>query len=334
MVSIKDISKKTGYSITTVSRALNDYSDVNKETKKIIKNAAKELNYVPNLLAKKLVNQSSKTIGFITNKLAKRSLVDNFALRVFLGMFDEVHAYEVILIHYNSDFFHSKSFDSIVKERQLDGAIVQGFDAKDPFVTQVLDSTCPTILVDIGYENETTSYVGSDIRMAFKLGMSSIIDAGFKEITMIIGKKESFVTQEWTKEIHRFIKENHDQKINLLDGRYEEDIAYNEVKKDLLQGRKSEVYFCLSDLMALGVYKALEEFDISVPEQASVLGYDDIIVSSYITPRLSTISQDWEKLGSEAVNQLIKLIEGKEVTPKMLDVELKMRESFKKKVSE
>ena len=334
MVNIKDISKKTGYSVTTVSRALNDYSDVNKETKKIIKNAAKELNYVPNLLAKKLVTQSSKTIGFITNKLAKRSLVDNFALRVFLGMFDEAHNYEVILIHYNFDFFNSKSFESIVKERQLDGAIVQGFDAEDPFVNQVLDSSCPAILVDIGYENESTSFVGSDIRMAFRLGMQSIIDADFKEVTLITGKEESFVTKEWTREIHRFLQENNQQRINLLNGGYEEEIAYAKVKENLLKGKKSEVYFCLSDLMALGVYRALEEFNISIPEQVSVLGYDDIIVSSYINPKLSTISQDWEKLGSEAVNQLIKLIEGKPVKPKLLDVELKLRESFKKKVSE
>lgn len=332
MVNIKDIAKKTGYSVTTVSRALNDYSDVNKETKKIIQNAAKELNYVPNLLAKKLVTQSSKTIGFITNKLAKRSLVDNFALRVFLGMFDEAHNYEIILIHYNSDFFHSKSFESIVKERQLDGAIVQGFDAEDTFINQVLKSNCPAILVDIGYENETTSFVGSDIRMAFRLGIQSIIEADFEEVTLIIGKEESFVTQEWMREIETFLQGNNKQKINLLNGGYEEEIAYEKVKEDLLQGKKSEVYFCLSDLMALGVYRALDEFNISIPEQASVLGYDDIIISSYINPQLSTISQDWEKLGSEAVNQLIKLIEGKLVKPKLLEVELKLRASFKKKV--
>jgi len=334
MVSIKDISKKTGYSITTVSRALNDYSDVNKETKKIIQNAAKEMNYVPNLLAKKLVNKSSKTIGFITNKLAKLSLVDNYALRVFLGMFDEVHEYEIIFIHYNSEFFNLKSFDSIVKERQLDGAVVQGFDAKAPFVNQVLESNCPTIFVDIGYENETTSYVMSDIPKAFKLGMDTIIESDFEDVAIVIGKKESYVTQEWMKEINDFLKEDYTPKIRIIDGAYDEEVAYNEVKKDILKGRKSEVYFCLSDTMALGVYRALEEFDIEIPEQASVLGYDNIVMSSYIKPKLTTISQDGEKLGSEAINQLIRLIEGQEVMPKFLDVELKMRDSFKKKVSE
>ena len=81
----------------------------------------------------------------------------------------------------------------------------------------------------------------------------------------------------------------------------------------------------------MGVYRALEKHNLSVPEDISVLGYDDIIVSRYLTPKLSTIAQNWERVGQTSVSQLIKLIEKEKVTPQLLDVELMMRESFKER---
>lgn len=333
MISIKDISKETGFSVTTVSRALNDHSDVNENTKSIIKKTAEKMGYVPNLIAKNLVNRSSKTIGFITNKLDKDSLIDNFAVRVFLGMFEVEHSYEIILIHYDSEYFSSKSFDEIMRERQLEGAVVQGFDENDVFVKQAFNSKYPTIFVDIGYENQTTSYVSSDLSKALLIGMEEIDKAGFTDITIMIGKEASFITKSWLKEINDYLKKEPTKQVTIVNGKYSEEAAFKIADAEINQGRLSEVYFCLSDLMAIGVYRALEKNNLSVPKDVSVLGYDDIIVSKYITPKLSTIAQDWEKVGQTSVKQLIKLIEKQDVTPRLLDVKLVMRESFKKKVN-
>ncbi|MDR2278741.1 LacI family DNA-binding transcriptional regulator [Vagococcus fluvialis] len=331
MVSIKDISKKTGYAVTTVSRALNNHSDVNENTKAIIKQAAEELGYVPNLIAKNLVSGSSKTIGFITNKLDKDSLIDNFAVRVFLGMFEVEHSYEIILIHYDSRYFSSKSFDEIMKERQLEGAVVQGFDEADIFVKQAYESKYPTIFVDIGFENKTTSYVASDLSKALNIGMDEIDKAGFKDVCILIGKQASFITKYWLEVIDRYISQETKKNIEILEGKYSEEKAFQVVDDYLQTGHKADIYFCLSDLMAMGVYRALEKHQISVPNEVSVLGYDDIIVSKYLTPKLTTIAQNWEKVGQTSVLQLIELIEGNEITPQLLDVELMMRESFKRR---
>ncbi|MDT2746907.1 LacI family DNA-binding transcriptional regulator [Vagococcus fluvialis] len=331
MVSIKDISKKTGYAVTTVSRALNNHSDVNENTKAIIKQAAEEMGYVPNLIAKNLVSGSSKTIGFITNKLDKDSLLDNFAVRVFLGMFEVEHSYEIILIHYDSRYFSSKSFDEIMRERQLDGAVVQGFDEADIFVKQAFESEYPTIFVDIGFENKTTSYVSSDLSKALQLGMDVIDKSGFTDVSILVGKEASFITKSWLEVINAYRQKETRKNIQLLDGHYSEELAFQVVDQQLQKNKPSEVYFCLSDLMAMGVYRALEKNRLSVPNDVSVLGYDDIIVSRYLTPKLSTIAQNWEKVGQTSVTQLIRLIEKKEVKPQLLDVELMMRESFREK---
>ncbi len=329
MVSIKDISKETGFSVTTVSRALNDHSDVSEATKELIRKVAKKLNYVPNLHAKTLVNQSSNTIGFITNRLVEGSLIDNFAIRVFLGMFDTSKKYEVILIHYDSDFYNSKSYDSIVRERQLAGAVIQGFDEGDDFIQEVLNSNCPSVLVDIGFENKTTSFVGSDIKQAFRLGMNAIEKAGFNALTIVSGTEESFITKSWMAEISIYIEQNPNKNINVINGKYTEKGAKEAIAEELNKNNKSDMYFCLSDLMAIGVCEALREFKISIPNEARVLGYDDIVLSRYMTPQLSSISQDWERVGKVAMTQLIEMINCREVFPQLLSVELKLRESFR-----
>lgn len=331
MVSIKDISKRTGFSVTTVSRALNNHSDVSQQTKILIKQAAEKMGYVPNLIAKNLVNQSSYTIGFITNKLERDSLLDNFAVRVFLGMFEVNHPYEIILIHYDAKYFSSKKFDEIMRERQLAGAIVQGFDENDIFVKQAFDSEYPTIFVDIRFENETTSYVSSDLTKAFSLGMTEIDQAGFTDVTIIIGKEASFITKTWLQEIDSYMTQETNKKIKILQGHYSEEATYQVINRVIQEGNASEVYFCLSDLMAIGAYRAISENHLSIPNDISIIGYDDIIISKYITPKLSTIAQNWEKVGQVSVCQLIKLINKKPVKPELLDVELVMRESFLKK---
>lgn len=331
MVSIKDIAKETGFSVTTVSRALNNHTDVSKKTKKIINEAAKKLNYVPNLSAKVLVNQSSKTIGLITNRLVSGSLIDNFAVRVFLGMFDTSKDYEVILIHYDSDFFSSKSFDRILRERQLEGAVIQGFDEGDPFIQEVLSSGYPAVFVDIGHKNDTTSYVSSDIRQAFRLGMDCIEKAGFEKITIVVGSSASYITGVWMKEIDKYLREHPTTNLQLINGEYTEEGAKKAVISQLEQGSQSEIYFCLSDLMAIGVYEALEQFGLRIPQDVSVLGYDDIVLSRYITPKLSSIAQDWEKIGETAMIQLMEMIRGEKPDPKMLPVTLRLRESLAEK---
>lgn len=334
MVSIKDISKKTGFSVTTVSRALNNHSDVSEATKMLIQAKAKDMNYVPNLLAKQLVNQSTKTIGFITNRFVKGSLMDNFSIRVFLGMFDASSEYEVILIHYDEKVYSSKRFDTLVKERQLEGVVALGFDENAPFVQEVLSSSCPSILIDIGFENETTSYVGSDISQAFSLAMSLMEENEYQDIMIVVGSDMSYITTKWVEEINNYMAKQSNLSIRVINGNYTEEDAKAAIKHALTVESHPQAIFCLSDLMAIGVCVGLKELNINIPDEISVLGYDDIVISSYLTPSLSSIAQKLEKIGEFAVKNLIELISGRKVLPQIISVELQLRESFKLKENE
>lgn len=104
MATIKDIAKATGFSITTVSRALNNYYDVNEGTRQLIKETANKMGYTPNIIAQSLVQKRSYTIGFIVSNLTPSSIIDNFAFNIFMGSCAEAdnQAYEVILIQANS----------------------------------------------------------------------------------------------------------------------------------------------------------------------------------------------------------------------------------------
>lgn len=164
MATIKDIAKDTGFSITTVSRALNGYSDVNEETRSIIRASAKKLQYSPNMLAQSLVTKKSKTIGLLVTDLKRESVKDNFVFEVLCGVGEYVATidYEMILISTTTSRQRNKTFSQVVGERNLDGVVIQGLKKDDPYLTEAVTSNLPTVLIDIPIENSTTGFVTSD----------------------------------------------------------------------------------------------------------------------------------------------------------------------------
>lgn len=334
MTTIKDIAKAAGVSVTTVSRALNGYSDVNEKTRQKIMSVAKELHYSPNTIARSLVMNKSKTIGLLVSGLNKAAVKDNFTIEVLAGINEFVSEtdYDLVLFSTNSIKQREKTYSQLCRERRVDGAIIMGIRTDDPYLREIVESDIPCMLIDIPIRTETVGYISTDNKLGAKKAIEHLTGLGHKNIAMVNGHGFAFVSQERLEGYKAGIIENgipYNEKW-VVSGEFNEDKAEQEALSLFKSFPEITAVFCASDLMALGVLKAARKLGLHVPDQLSIVGYDDIILASYASPPLTTIAQNKFLMGYEAAKLLISTLEGKEQPSVItLDTELKIRNSTK-----
>lgn len=335
MTTIKDIAKNAGVSVTTVSRALNGYSDVNEKTRQKIIKIAEELNYSPNTLARGLVMNQSKTIGLLVSGMDRSSVKDNFTFEVLTGVNECIseRGYDLVLFSTTTTKQREKTYSQLCRERRVDGAILSGIKIDDPYLKEVVESNIPCVLIDIPIQSETVGYVTTDNVFGAKKAVRYLIEQGHKNIALINGHDQAFVSKQRLKGYIEALEEAN-LSVNekwIISGDFTEDIAQEKSLELLKQFQEITAIFCASDLMALGVLKSAKTLGIEVPSQLSVIGYDNILLASYTTPTLSTIAQNIIELGYQGSNLLIDMLEGKaDARVCTLDTELIIRESTDK----
>lgn len=333
MATIKDIAKAAGVSVTTVSRALNGYSDVNKETRLKIEETAKRLNYSPNTLARSLVMNKSKTIGLLVSELNRSGAKDMFTYEVMCGINDSAsdEGYDLILFSTNSVMQKQKSYTQLCKERQVEGVIMQGIKMDDPYITEVIESNIPCVFVDVEMEGENSGFVTTDNVFGAQMAVKHLINLGHKNIAIMNGHDFAHVTKKRLNG-YKIEMEAAGLVINeayLLNGAFLESEAEATAMTFLQEHPEVTAVFCASDLMALGVMRAARRLKINIPEDLSIVGFDNIVLSEYTNPPLTTINQDKYQMGYEAAKLLTSMLSG--ITPASkkatLDNQLIIRET-------
>lgn len=339
MTTIKDIARVAGVSVTTVSRGLNGYSDVSEKTRKKIFEVAKELNYSPNTLARGLVMNKTKTFGLLVSGLDQSSAKDNITFNILSGInkFVGECGYDLVLFSTTSTKQREKTYTQLCRERRVDGAIIQGIRTDDPYLREVVESDIPCVLIDIPLTSPTVGYVTTDNVLGAKKAVQHLIHLGHKRIGLINGHDFAFVSQQRLKGYEEALEEANIP-INpewIGNGEFSEEVAELTALKLLEAHPEITAIFSASDLMALGVLRAARKLGINVPNELSIIGFDDIILASYVTPSLTTIGQDTFQNGYEAARLLLSILEN-EQEPRIvsLGIELKIRESTKPPKSE
>ncbi|WP_179032507.1 LacI family DNA-binding transcriptional regulator [Paenibacillus kribbensis] len=332
MATIKDISQLTGFSITTVSRALNGYSDVSESTRKLIKEAAEALNYSPNVLARGLVMKETKTLGLLVSGMTHKNINNNFVFEVLCGINDSAASsdYDLILFSTNTAKQKMKTYTQLCRERKVDGVILQGVKTDDPYLQEVLDSDIPCVLIDIPIQSENVGYVSTNHKESAQAAVEHLIRLGHQKIAMINGYSEAFVSKA---RFEGFVSAMEQAGLDwkrewVVKGDFTEEAAQQQALKLLRAYPEITAFFCASDMMALGVIKAANEMGLSVPGQLSIVGFDDIPTAAYFQPPLTTIGQNMYQLGYEAANLLMRMLKSED-SPKsnVLRNELILRSS-------
>lgn len=323
MTTIKDLAKAAGVSITTVSRALNGYSDVSEKTRRRIKKLAEEMGYRPNAQAQSLVLKKTNTIGVIMSEIKRSNAKDAIAFEVLCGINDRASEldYDILLFSTNPKKQSKKSYSDLCKERNVDGAILQGLRTNDPYLKEVVEqSQFPCVLIDIPVEGEWVGHVTTDNVNGTRQAIQHLVQLGHRKIALINGYDEATVSKDRRSGYILALQEaglEFDSSI-VYDGRFSEEGGSIAMSHILEHHPDVTAVFCASDLMALGALQALEARGLKAPDAMSVVGFDNITIAEYCSPSLTTVSQDRYELGYQAAQLLIEMLEGRKVSHKVV----------------
>lgn len=318
MASIKEVAKLASVSPGTVSRAYNGYSDIKPETKERIFEAARLLNYTPNVNARSLSSKITNNIGVLMGGLLEDNPKDTQGLQLLKGVyrFAQKYNFQISIYAIDANIQKKRSYAEFCQEHNIAGAILSGITVHDPYFKELVNLKVPCVTIDIPAAGKKVGCVSIDNFAASKSMMQYLLQCGHRDIIIIAGKKDATVTAERLAGAEEALQEAgialRRDRIIYCD--YKEKVAYTKTMEYLKKHPNihATAFFCQSDLMALGVYKALGELGFCVPEDYSVTGFDGHPITEYVTPPITTIAQDVSARGYEAGRLLSKIIRGEE----------------------
>jgi DNA-binding LacI/PurR family transcriptional regulator len=312
MATLRDVSRESGYSVTTVSRALNGFDDVNEETKNHIREVAKRLNYQPNINAKNLVMQNSNRIGFIIFEFGQAAGEDNFVYEMMVGMQEKCVStgHELLFLFGSIHLDEDENIETIIKRYGLAGIVIMGCSTNSITHEELKKISRPVVCID---GDLLTEYVGSVSVDNYQAAYDAVDYLknikSRKNILLLNGKENSYACQERMRGYKAALGKDFSEK-NVYYGEYNDKISYQIINGLADPDFPFDAVFACSDMMAVGAINALLIHHIEVGEQVDVIGFDNIPLSSYIQIPLTTVNQDKVKLGEEAVTLLLDIING------------------------
>ena len=335
-LTIKDIAKICNVGVTTVSRAINNEPGISEATKERIMKVVHEYNYVPNNSARNLKMIESNTIALLVIG------IENTFFTSMLGPFEDElrkRGYDFLLHAVSWDQDEVTVATELMKEKRLKGIILLGGQMKR--VNERMDAlgipyVLCTVANDSTYSSLDCPWVGIDDEMEAYNAVNYLISKGHKDIALIAGHKQGDAVCGHRYEGYKRalkehgIKENpdlvHFAKEDSTDFSLEN--GYNGTRALLKTKAHFTAMFCMSDLIAVGAYKAFNEANIRIPQDCSVIGFDGIDLSYYMSPGLTTMYQPRVEMVVHSVKMLIdKLEDGVKADKKLYMATLIERES-------
>jgi len=314
-LTLRDIAKKAGVSITTVSRALNNKPDVSSKTKDKILSIVKKSGYTPNLLAKSLRCQKSKTIGVVLADIS-----NPFFAAIAKGIEDTAHkrGYSIILVNTDEEYEKEKEALRVLVEKRVDGFLITPVQKEYKDILRIKERRIPLVLLARHFDAIETNSVVNDDELGGFLATEYLIQKGHKRILYISGPLYNSSALERLNGYKRALKEHQIQFEEKLVRGYTAKMGkvYTLMKEIVKEKLNFTAIFTFSDFLALGVMKAIREEKLKIPDDVAVVGYDDIEFASFLETPLTTVHMRKYRLGMEGTNILIDEIEGKKVGEK------------------
>lgn len=310
-VTIKDVANKVNLSITTVSRALHDYNDVNPETKKRIIGVAKEMGYTPNILAQRFQKQKSDTIGLVLPTFSPR-FADPFFSEILAGIGNKAAEmrFDLLVSTCSPDEQEIQTYKKLIEGARVDGFIIVRTRVQDPRIEYLLNEG--HFFTAFG-RSETSSdyvYVDEDGYYGMQLIADHIAGLGHTRIACIASNPDLNFSRLRKNGLVEGLA-NHQITLdeNLIrTGDLTQKSGYEKAHELLKLPDPPTVIVAFNDLMAFGAMSAAQELGLVVGHHLSVTGFDDIPMAAFSHPPLTTISQPVYKIGSMLCEMLIEMI--------------------------
>lgn len=312
MATIKDVARLAGVSTTTVSHVINKTRFVAEATQEKVLEAVKELNYAPSAVARSLKCNTTRTIGMLVTQSTNL-----FFSEVIDGVESYCYRQGYTLILCNTGGIYEKQRDYIrmLAEKRVDGILVMCSDLTQE-LSEMLESHAdiPKVIMDWGPEASKADKIIDNSELGGYLATKYLIDRGHKDIACLSGHLNKLACQERIAGFRRAMAEaNLEVNDNwILEGNFECDTAVLAADKIIAMDKMPTAVFCFNDTMALGLMSRLQQKGVRVPDDISVIGYDNIELAEYFSPPLTTIHQPKRRVGKNAFEILLERIKDKE----------------------
>lgn len=334
-VSIVDVAKAAKVSTATVSNVINNKGRVSTKTKQKVQRVIQELGYTPNLSARNLITRKTGLIALVVPIRQPGGLHDNpFYWDLLAGVEAGVRDRHFNIILKGIDE-RTETF-TFAKERRLDGIIVVGTNEGSQAVDRVMNLGIPAVFIDSYLRNEKLCQVNMNDRLGSYEATRHLIKLGHRRIAVLLGDIEM--------DHIAYYGILHERWLGYRDALEEAGIPYDPDLMLLLPTSLEGGYqapeklaslpdvtavFSFSDISAMGLLKSLQDKGIKVPEEYSVIGFDNLFISNYTWPSLTTVSQNIFEKGRSAMEMLLNQIDGKPIPErhKVLPVELVIRDT-------
>lgn len=319
MPNIKDVAERSGVTVTTVSRVLNNRGYISEKTRKKVQKAIEELNYQPNEIARALLKRKSNLIGLIIPDVAHPFFAE---ISKYIEYYAYRNNYKVLLCNAYQNSKKEESYINMLKRNQVDGIIMGSHTLE---ISQYLNLNLPIAAID-RFLSEDIPYITSDNYNGGAIATQLLIDKGCNNLAHISGSLK--LNTPANKRCESFIdiaKKNNkpyvvvETKLNSYNKEEYEKLIYSLFQKypDI------DGIFASSDLIAAYVIQVSNSLGKKIPEDLKIVGYDDTFLASLTVPSLTTIRQPIEKICETAVQIIINQINGAEVAKQnVLPIEL------------
>lgn len=313
-IRLIDIAKKLGISAGTVSKALNDSYEISEATKKKVLKIARKMNYAPNQLAVNLRTQRTKTIGVIIP-----TTVHHFFSKVIDGIIEkaEKEGYLVILLQSNEKYNLERQQVDLLLKNRVDGILISLSNETDNFshLKKIQKRKIPLVLYDKVETSIRCSKVKIDDFLAAYNCVNHLIESGYKRIAHFRGgiKPQTSIDRF---EGYKKALLDHQIKFDpslvyICDNNSDFEDGYSMAMKMISEHKDIDAVFAITDLVAIGVMKYLTDKKIKIPKEIAVFGFSNWLMSTVVSPSLSTVDQPSYKMGIRSVELLLDEIANK-----------------------
>ncbi|MBQ7108860.1 MAG: LacI family DNA-binding transcriptional regulator [Clostridia bacterium] len=329
-LTVKDIAKKAGVSVTAVSFVLNNKPGVSAATREKIQKIINETEFKPSLTSKKLVLNKSFNICLVMNAFSS-PFEDLFYFEITRGIINQSlkYGYNIII---SKPVMSQSELPDLVYSGDADGIIFMQ-DISKTLIDKANASGVPFLVVDSHSNIDGVTSINPNYKKAAFDATSYLIKHGHTDIAIIASSVvPDFFDQTFSGFSEAMKKHNMAPKPDFCNiSASSEDSAYEEAKKLFKRKNIPSAVLCTVDSFAIGVMRCAKDINLKIPEDVSIIGIDDILLSRYIEPKLTTIGIDKAGMGTLAMDMIIQKIKGKNAESILLPMELIERDSVKTK---
>ena len=306
MATIKDIANKLGVSVSTVSKGLNGASDISEELRQTVLDTAVEMGYS----TKRSRKEENRKLCLLIENMSY-DVPGEFGYDIVLGFKQNAfkNKWDVTIVPVTPELQSQEKYDTYLLKNGFCGAFLVGFALEDEWMAQLQNTTMPTVLLDNFIErNPNVCYVGTDSYEGIAMVVSHLHNLGHKKIAFLNGSEGSLVSNQRQEAYESAMADKGLplKKELMANGYYVSESAKYHVPGFLKAGATAII--CGNDLIAKGVISECDARGLRVPEDISVVGFDDIPMAEVLNPPLTTIRQERNEIGRCAYVMLNSLI--------------------------